>query len=311
MQHIEEAGVHSGDSSCVLPSYLISEDALATMREYTRQLALALKVRGLVNVQYAIKDGKVYVLEVNPRAARTIPFVSKATGIPMAKVAAKLMIGKTLAELGLTEEPAVSGYAVKESVFPFKKFAGVDPLLGPEMRSTGEVMGIGKTFGEAFAKGQQGTGFSVPIRGTVFVTVHDSDKATVLPIIQHLSTLGFRIIATGGTAEFLALHDIPLRTIYKISEGRPNVLDMIKNGEIDIVINTPLGREGFRDEMAMRRECYSHNILLLTTMSAARATVEAVKAQRENSLMPVALQDLHQPLLARRSALNIGKRSGN
>jgi carbamoyl-phosphate synthase large subunit len=293
MQHIEEAGVHSGDSSCVLPSYLISDDALNTMRQYTHQLAKALKVRGLVNVQYAIKEGKVFVLEVNPRAARTIPFVSKATGVPLAKLAAKIMVGKTLADLGLTEEPKVTGYAVKESVFPFKKFPGVDTILGPEMRSTGEVMGIGATFGAAFAKGQQATGFSVPVRGAVFVTVNDNDKPTVLPIVKQLAESGFRIVATGGTAEYLQSHGLLLRTIYKISDGRPNILDMLKNGEIDIVINTPLGRESFRDEMAMRRDCYSHNVLLLTTMSAARATVEAVRAQRENALTPIALQDLH------------------
>ncbi|GAB4322445.1 MAG: carbamoyl-phosphate synthase large subunit [Candidatus Zixiibacteriota bacterium] len=293
MQHIEEAGVHSGDSSCVLPSYLIPDDALETMREQTRRMALALGVRGLVNIQFAVKDGVVYVLEVNPRASRTVPFVSKATGVPLARLATKILIGRTLRELGFTEEPRLTGYCVKASVFPFKKFPNVDTLLGPEMRSTGEVMGIAPTFGAAFAKSQQGAGFAVPLRGTVYITVNDHDKPTILPLARELADLGFRLKATRGTARFLAGHGVHADYVNKIQEGRPHALDLIKDGEIDIVINTPLGRESFRDDKRMRRECHAHNVLLLTTISAARATLEAIRSLRANTLEPIALQDLH------------------
>jgi carbamoyl-phosphate synthase large subunit len=293
MQHIEEAGVHSGDSSCVLPSYLISDAALDTMREQTRRIALALNVRGLVNLQFALKDDVTYVLEVNPRASRTIPFVSKATGIPLAKMAAKIMAGRTLRELGLTREPLAPGYFVKASVFPFGKFPGVDTLLGPEMRSTGEVMGAAPTFGVAFAKSQQGAGFAVPLRGTVYLTVNDRDKPTILPLARGFAELGFSLLATSGTAEFLKTNGLPAGLVHKIKEGRPHALDHLKNGEIDIVINTPYGRESFRDDMLMRRECHTQNVLLLTTMSAARATLEAIRALRADAQTPVALQDLH------------------
>ncbi len=294
MQHIEEAGVHSGDSACVLPSYLIPDDALAKMREYTCKLALALDVRGIMNVQYAMRKGVVYVLEVNPRASRTVPFVAKATGVPLAKIAAKLMVGMTLKQLGLTEEPTVNGYCVKEAVFPFKKFPGVDTILGPEMRSTGEVMGIGPSFGNAFAKSQIAAGFSVPMRGTVFISVNDHDKASVTPIAKALVDLGFRLVATSGTAAFLNQHGITATPVFKVSEGRPNVQDMIKNGEIDIAINTPVGRESFRDEVILRRECYQMNVLLLTTLSAARATIEAIRSMRESRLTYVPLQDMYR-----------------
>ncbi len=294
MQHIEEAGVHSGDSSCVLPSYLISDDALATMRRQTREIALAMGVRGLVNIQFAIKDEIVYVLEVNPRASRTVPFVSKATGVPLAKIAAKIAAGRTLASLGVTEEPSTTGYCVKASVFPFKKIPGTDPLLGPEMRSTGEVMGIAPTFGVAFAKAQQGAGFAVPTRGSVYITVNDNDKPTVLPIAESFAELGFRLCATGGTASFLTEHGLNVKRVNKLKEGRPHALDLLKNGDIDIVINTPLGRQSFRDDMLMRRECHASNVLLLTTISAARATVEAIRSLRENTLEPVALQELYK-----------------
>ncbi|HWO56203.1 MAG TPA: carbamoyl-phosphate synthase large subunit [bacterium] len=298
MQHIEEAGVHSGDSSCVLPSYLISEEASRTMREQTRAIALAMGVRGLVNIQFAIKDGVVYVLEVNPRASRTVPFVSKATGVPLAKLAAKIAVGRTLESLGVMREPATAGYSVKASVFPFKKIPGTDPLLGPEMRSTGEVMGIAPTFGVAFAKAQQGAGFAVPTRGSVYITVNDFDKPTVLPIAQSFVELGFRLYATGGTASYLFQHGLAVKRVNKLKEGRPHALDLLKNGEIDIVINTPLGRQSFRDDMLMRRECHASSTLLLTTMSAARATVEAIRSLRENTLEPVALQDWYRRIAA-------------
>ena len=294
MEHIEQAGVHSGDSACVLPSILVKEEALAKMREQTRLLAKGLRVRGLMNVQFAVKDDIVYVLEVNPRASRTVPFVSKATGIPLAKVAAKLMVGRTLAELGLRKEPSLSGFFVKETVFPFKKFPGVDTLLGPEMRSTGEAMGVGRSFGTAFAKSQQASGFAMPARGNVFISVNRNDRQTVLPIAKTLAELGFRLIASGGTAEFLSEQGLAVRTTRKISEGRPNVLDQLKNGEVDVVINTPLGRDSFRDELLIRRECYELDVLLLTTMSAAQATVEALRSLRDDSLSPISLQELYE-----------------
>jgi carbamoyl-phosphate synthase large subunit len=294
MQHIEEAGVHSGDSACVLPSYWVNPSAMEVMRQQARQLALALNVRGLMNVQFGVKDDVVYVLEVNPRASRTVPFVSKATGVPLAKLAAKIMVGRTLPELGLFAEPELAGHFVKETVFPFKKFPGVDTLLGPEMRSTGEAMGVGRSFGNAFAKAQQASGFAVPGRGTVFVSVNQHDRLSVLPIVEQLGELGFRVVATGGTADFLAKRGLNVRRTFKVNEeGRPNILDLIKNGEIDIAINTPLGAESRRDEMILRRECYELNVLLITTLSAAQATVEAIRSLRENRLEPVALQDLY------------------
>jgi carbamoyl-phosphate synthase large subunit len=292
MQHIEEAGVHSGDSACVLPTFSIEEEALETIREQSRQLALALNVRGLMNVQYAVRKGEVYVLEVNPRASRTIPFVSKATGVPLAKIAAKVMVGRTLDELGLTAEPTLNGYFVKETVLPFHKFPGVDPLLGPEMRSTGEAMGAADTFGNAFVKAQQAAGFAVPVRGTVFVSVNRNDREAVLPIARSFDEQGFRLVASGGTGEFLSQNGLRVDQTYKINEGRPNIVDLLKNGAVDIVISTPLGRESYQDELVLRRECYDMNVLLLTTISAAAATVEAVRALRENRLEPIALQDL-------------------
>ena len=297
LQHIEEAGVHSGDSACVLPPYLIADAALATIREQTARLARALNVRGLLNVQFAIKDGVVYVLEVNPRASRTVPFVSKATGVPLAKIAARVMAGRKLAELGLTAEPEVHGYSVKESVFPFRKFPGVLPLLGPEMRSTGEVMGIDDHFGLAFVKAQQAAGFSLPGRGTAFVSVNDNDKPAMAPLAAELAELGFRLVASGGTAHYLEGEGVPVRSILKVSEGRPNILDLVKNGEVDMVISTPMGRESYHDELELRQECYSREVLLLTTLSAVRATVEAIRTLRDERPQPVALQDHH----ARRS----------
>jgi carbamoyl-phosphate synthase large subunit len=308
MQHIEEAGVHSGDSSCVLPSYLISEEALATMRRQTREIALAMGVCGLVNIQFAIKDEIVYVLEVNPRASRTVPFVSKATGVPLAKIAAKIAVGASLQSLGIREEPTPHGYNVKASVFPFKKIPGTDPLLGPEMRSTGEVMGIAPTFGAAFAKAQQGAGFAVPTRGSVYITVNDNDKPTVLPIARAFAALGFRLYATGGTSAYLERHGLSVQRVNKLKEGRPHALDLLKNGEIDIVINTPLGRQSFRDDMLMRRECHASSVLLLTTMSAARATVEAIRSLRENSLEPMALQDSYGSIPSMRGDNNDSER---
>jgi carbamoyl-phosphate synthase large subunit len=293
LQHIEEAGVHSGDSAMVLPTYKITPEHLQTIREYTRRLGLALGVKGLMNVQYAIKDGVVYVLEVNPRASRTTPFVSKATGVPLAKVAAKIMAGQSLAAQGLTEDLTVSRFFVKESVFPFLKLTGSDILLGPEMKSTGEVMGISQDFGIAFAKSQAAAGYTIPTGGTVFISVNDNDKPGVLPHARALGEMGMRILATRGTAEYLNAHGVPAETVFKVNEGRPNCVDLIKSREIDIIFNTPLGRESFYDDGAIRKSATQHGVLVVTTLTAAAATVQAIRALREKSLDMVSLQEIH------------------
>ncbi|HET9300549.1 MAG TPA: carbamoyl-phosphate synthase large subunit [Candidatus Polarisedimenticolaceae bacterium] len=294
LQHIEEAGVHSGDSACVIPPFHPRvQEQMARVRDYTRRLALALQVRGLMNVQYAIKDGVVYVLEVNPRASRTVPFVAKATGVPLAKIAAKLMVGRTLRELGLTEEPKVWGRFVKESVFPFTKFPGDDPILGPEMRSTGEVMGVGADFGTAFAKAQYGTGVGLPLKGTVFITVNDKDKQNVVPIARGLSELGFHLVATGGTAEALTAAGLTCQTVYKVNEGRPNAVDMMKNGEIQLILNTPLGRDSYFDEKSLRRTATQRGIPLITTLSGGHAAVEAIRALQRGPLEVRSLQEVY------------------
>jgi len=293
MEQIELAGVHSGDSACVIPTYMVPPEHIETMRRYTVQLAKALNVRGLMNVQYAMKDGVVYVLEVNPRASRTVPFVSKATGVPLARVAAQVMAGKTLRELGLTEEPPVDGYWVKEVALPFVKFQGVDTLLGPEMKSTGEGMGVAESFGWAFAKAQIGVGGGLPLEGTVFVSVNDNDKPTLLPLAQELAELGFRLVGTSGTAAYLNAHGLPTETVFKVNEGRPNVADHIVNGEIDLVINTPLGKSSFFDEAALRRAAVAYGVPYTTTLSAAAAAVQAIRAMREEQVQVRSLQEWH------------------
>jgi carbamoyl-phosphate synthase large subunit len=293
LQHIEEAGVHSGDSAMVLPTYKIAPDHLQTIREYTRRLGLALRVKGLMNVQYAIKDDVVYVLEVNPRASRTTPFVSKATGVPLAKVAAKIMAGLSLAQQGLTEDLTVGRFFVKESVFPFLKLTGSDILLGPEMKSTGEVMGISQDFGIAFAKSQAAAGYTIPTSGTVFISVNDNDKPGVLPHARELQALGIRIRATRGTADYLNDHGVRAEMVFKVNEGRPNCVDLIKSREIDIIFNTPLGRESFYDDTAIRKSATQHGVLVVTTLTAAAATVQAIRALREKSLDMVSLQEIH------------------
>ncbi len=293
LQHIEEAGVHSGDSAMVLPTYKIAPEHLETIRRYTRRLGLALGVRGPMNAQYAIKNDVVYVLEVNPRASRTTPFVSKATGVPLAKVAARVMAGRSLAEQGLTDDLSVGRIFVKESVFPFLKFPGADILLGPEMKSTGEVMGISEDFGAAFAKSQAAAGYEIPTRGTVFISVNDFDKGGVLPLARDLQALGFEIMATRGTSEFLEAHGVPARMVYKVNEGRPNCVDFIKSGSIDIIFNTPLGRESFYDDGAIRKSATQHGVLVVTTLTAAAATVQAIRSRREKSMDVVSLQEIH------------------
>jgi carbamoyl-phosphate synthase large subunit len=298
LQHIEEAGIHSGDSAMVLPTYKIAPPHLDTIRRYTRRLGEALQVRGLMNVQYAIKDDVVYVLEVNPRASRTTPFVSKATGVPLAKVAARVMAGRSLADQGLTEDLTVPRIFVKESVFPFLKLQGSDILLGPEMKSTGEVMGISEDFGIAFAKSQSAAGYTIPTRGTVFVSVNDNDKKGVLPMARDLMATGFQIVATRGTADFLTAHGVEAETVFKVNEGRPNCVDLIKSGKIDIIFNTPLGRESFYDDTAIRKSATLHGVLVVTTLTAAAATVKAIQALRERALDIVSLQEIHAPATA-------------
>ncbi|MBN1562418.1 MAG: carbamoyl-phosphate synthase large subunit [Anaerolineae bacterium] len=293
MQHIEEAGVHSGDSACVMPPYKISAYHLTHIREYTEQLGLALGVRGLMNVQYAIKDDIAYVLEVNPRASRTVPFVSKATGVPLARYAARIMAGATLDELGLFEEPRIDGFFVKEAVLPFKKFMGVDALLGPEMRSTGEVMGHASRFGHAFAKAQIAAGDSLPMSGTVFISVNDYDKSAGLKLARDLQRMGFELVATRGTAAFCVGAGLSVRPVSKVSEGSPNVVDLIRAGEIDLIINTPLGSTAHSDGMQIRTAAVLHNVPLLTTLSAAQAAVNGIQALKAQDLRVRSLQEHH------------------
>jgi len=291
MQHIEDAGVHSGDSACVLPPYLLGAEELEVMRGLTRKFALELGVVGLMNVQFAIRDGVAYVLEVNPRASRTVPFVSKATGVPLARLAARVMAGERLADLGVPAEPPVHGVAVKEAVFPFNRFE-VDVLLGPEMRSTGEVMGIDESFGMAFAKASASAGNEVPQDGgTLVVSVNDRDKPTVTPILRRFHDLGFQILATRGTHAYLSRLGIPSRAIFKVGEGRPHIVDGIVSGEVDLLINTPLGKKSQYDDYAMRRAAITHNIPYLTTMSAASAACDGLIALRSRAHTVRAIQD--------------------
>ncbi len=293
MEHIEEAGIHSGDSSCVLPSYLVAERHLETIRDWTRRIARALGVVGLMNIQFAIKDDVLYVLEVNPRASRTVPFLSKATGVPLAKAAARVMLGRTLAEIGLTGDVPVRGVFVKAPVFPFVRFQGVDILLGPEMKSTGEAMGCGTSFGVAFSKAQASAGQTLPDGGVAFISVNDHDKPTVLPIARDLIALGFKLTATRGTAAFMAAHGLPSEVVYKVNEGRPNVADQVVNGQVALVINTPLGRASFFDDRALRRTAMMHGVPCITTLTGASAAVSAIRAMRTDVSEVRALQDYH------------------
>jgi carbamoyl-phosphate synthase large subunit len=293
-EHIEEAGIHSGDSSCVLPPVRIDPEHIETMRHYTRTLATALSVRGLMNIQFAIKDHRVYVLEVNPRASRTVPFVSKATGVPIARIAAQVMAGKPLADFGLPDNLSVNRFFIKSPVFPFAKFPGVDPILGPEMHSTGEVMGIGDTFGEAYARAMLGAGLTLPERGTAFISVNDADKGQAVILARKLTRLGFEIIATLGTADRLREVGLEVENVFKVNEGRPNIVDHIKRGEIALIINTPLGRASHFDEQAIRRAALQYSVPCVTTMTGAQAIVEAIAAQAANGDMTVrSLQELH------------------
>jgi carbamoyl-phosphate synthase large subunit len=287
----------------VLPPYLIGERDLETMRAHTVALAMKLGVVGLINVQYAIKDGVVYVLEVNPRASRTIPFVSKTIGVPLASLAARVMTGETLDDVGLHEEIIPSYVAVKEAVFPFNKFREADPILGPEMRSTGEVMGIADSFGSAFAKAQIAAQNSLPLSGTILVTVNDHDKPSVTQIARRFHEMGFRIVATEGTARYLRARGIPAELVFKIHEGRPHGLDMIVNGEVQLLINTPLGKHAQHDDYALRQGAISHRIAYTTTLSAASAACDAILSLRSRKQSVRPLQEWHAMLAAGRAAL--------
>ncbi|MBA3344885.1 MAG: carbamoyl-phosphate synthase large subunit [Gemmatimonadales bacterium] len=293
MQHIEDAGIHSGDSACVLPPYLITEAQVDEMREHTRAFARRLGVVGLLNVQYAIKDGIVYVLEVNPRGSRTVPFVSKTTGVPLPGLAAAVMVGKTLDELGLNDDVLQPYVAVKEAVFPFSKLSGVDLILGPEMRSTGEVMGIADSFGMAFAKAQIAADGALPLEGAVFVTVNDHDKPTVVPIARRFHALGFRVLGTEGTARYLRARGIPTERVLKVYEGRPNAIDLLVSGRIQLLINTPLGKLTQQDDYAIRRAALQHRIPYTTTLSAASAACDAIIALRSRAGEVRSLQEWH------------------
>jgi carbamoyl-phosphate synthase large subunit len=298
MQHIEDAGIHSGDSACVLPPYLITERDMQTMREQTIALAKALGVIGLINVQYAIKDRVVYVLEVNPRASRTIPFVSKAIGAPLASYAARVMVGDTLDALGFTEEIAPPYVSVKEAVFPFNKFPGTDPVLGPEMRSTGEVMGIDESFGSAFAKSQIAASNGLPLSGTVLITVNDPDKPTVTPIARRFHEMGFEIVATAGTARYLRGRGVPARSALKVHEGRPNCYDLLVNGDVQLLINTPLGKHAQMDDYLLRQAAIMHRVSYTTTMSAASAASDAILALRSRPARVRSLQEWQSQITA-------------
>jgi carbamoyl-phosphate synthase large subunit len=299
MQHIEEAGIHSGDSSCVLPAVDLSADVLNTIRDYTHKLAIALSVRGLVNIQFAIQRGRVYVIEVNPRASRTVPYVSKATGIPLAKIASRIMVGQKLKTLLPAQVAAGkdldtgSHFFVKSPVFPWGKFQGVDPVLGPEMRSTGEVMGVADNFGEAFAKAQIAAGQVLPVKGTVFLSVNDHDKAGVATLARQFVEMGFHLVATHGTAAVLEAAGLQPERVYKVKEGRPNVVDLIKGGRIQLIVNTPRGQDTFFDEKAIRRAAVQGRIPTITTIAAARAAAEGISALQRGTLNVIALQELH------------------
>jgi carbamoyl-phosphate synthase large subunit len=294
MEHIEQAGIHSGDSACSLPPYGLGPDVLDQLREQMKAMGLALGVVGLMNAQFAIQDGQIYVIEVNPRASRTVPFVSKATGISYAKVAARCMIGKSLKEQGITKEVVPEYYSVKEAVFPFAKFPGVDPILGPEMKSTGEVMGIGRSFAEAFYKAQLAAGVELPQKGRVFISVRNIDKPSAVELARDLVKWGFEVVATRGTAKALEEAGVPCAVVNKVMEGRPHIVDMIKNDEIDLIINTTEGRAAIADSYTIRREALMHKVTYTTTLSGARASFQALAHEESSEVNR--LQDLHKEL---------------
>ncbi|HSG64081.1 MAG TPA: carbamoyl-phosphate synthase large subunit, partial [Gammaproteobacteria bacterium] len=291
MEHVEQAGVHSGDSGCSLPPYSLSATLIDSLSEQVRQMATELKVIGLMNTQFAIQNGTIYVLEVNPRASRTVPFVSKAIGQPFAKIAAKVMAGITLEKQGILPPARRPYFAVKESVFPFIKFPDADPILGPEMKSTGEVMGTGRTFGEAYAKAQLASGVTLPTRGTALLSVRDRDKPAAVDLANALIARGFDIVATGGTAAALAASDVTCRRVNKVREGRPHIVDMIKNHEISLIVNTTEGKQAIRESQSIRAEAVHRKVTYYTTLAAAKATCDALDHQ--DNVTVNRLQDLH------------------
>ncbi|HSH42960.1 MAG TPA: ATP-grasp domain-containing protein, partial [Arenicellales bacterium] len=291
MEHIEQAGVHSGDSACSLPPFSLSSGVLDALREQTERLARALNVVGLMNIQFAVKGDDVYILEVNPRASRTVPYVSKATSRPLAKIAARCMAGRGLAEQGVEGLIMPEYYSVKEAVFPYIKFPGVDTILGPEMRSTGEVMGVGRSFGEAFGKSQQAAGSPVPMSGCALISVKQADQAEAIEIARYLSDNGFKLVATRGTAEALLEAGVEVTPVNKVKEGRPHIVDMIKNQQIDVIVNTTSGKQSVKDSYMIRREALHHKITYFTTLAAARAACEAHRVGNDYSV--ASLQELH------------------
>ncbi len=298
MEHIEPAGVHSGDSACCLPSITLSSESLETIKHWTKSLAISLNVIGLINLQFAVKrnsDGKenVYIIEANPRASRTVPFVSKATGVPLAKIATQLLIGKTLSEIGLEDEPVPPLQSIKEAVMPFKRFPGADSVLGPEMRSTGEVMGSASCFGMAYAKSELAAGEALPISGFVFLSTHDRDKPALIPVARKLIDLGFYLLATSGTSKVIGDAGLNVERVLKVHEGRPNIEDLIRSGKVQLVINTPIGRQAIHDDKYLRKAALDYSVPTLTTLAGARAAVKGIEALQSQSLSVSALQDIH------------------
>lgn len=291
MEHIENAGIHSGDSACALPPIQLRKEDADQMRAHTVAFAKALGVVGLINVQYAVKDDVVYVIEVNPRASRTIPFVSKTIGVPLASLAARVMLGEKLVDIGYTQEIVAPYVAVKEAVFPFTKFREFDPILGPEMRSTGEVMGIADSFGTAFAKAEISAGNGLPLEGMVMLTVNDHDKAAVVSIAQRFHDMGFGLVATSGTARYLREHGVPCDAVKKVNEGRPHGIDLLVNGQVQLLINTPLGKRSVKDDYSLRQVAISQHVPYTTTLSAASAACDAIEALRSHTLTVRSLQE--------------------
>jgi len=277
MQHIEQAGIHSGDSACSLPPYSLSPEIQDQMREVCKKMARELGVRGLMNVQLALQDGEIYVIEVNPRASRTVPFVSKCIGTSLAKIAARCMVGQSLESQGFTEEIIPSYYSVKEAVFPFNKFPGIDPILGPEMKSTGEVMGVGTTFAEAYGKAELGASDQIPTGGTAFISVRERDKAQLPTLAANLAELGFKLVATQGSAKIISEAGIAVQTVNKVQEGRPHIVDMIKSDKIDLIVNTTEGRQAISDSSTIRSSAEQHRVYYTTTMAGGSAVCEALK----------------------------------
>jgi carbamoyl-phosphate synthase large subunit len=296
MEHIEEAGVHSGDSACVVPPFSLSDEIIERISQHTYALARELKVVGLMNVQYAVKDDTIYVLEVNPRASRTIPFISKATGVPFARIASQIMVGRTLDEIGLTSEIIPHYFAVKEAVFPFNRFPNVDPVLGPEMRSTGEVMGIDRDFGMAYAKAQLSAQANLPLEGKVFISVKNRDKRSIVYLAKRLADLGFKIVATTGTRKVLINNGLEVEAVKKVGEGRPNIVDLIKNREIQLIINTPSGGRSQQESSIIRKEAVIRNIPYVTTLFGAEAMVYAIERLKRREIEVCTLQEYREEI---------------